>query len=318
LYGLRTLAESTIRGALGIHDGDPVPDSIGPATRRIRAVPGVADARLNVVCCSSDGKAILFVGVAELGALVNAPHPSPTGGVRLPDDVVQLGRAFDDTLMAAVRGGQAAEHDSAGHAFFDYPGANAIQHRYLAIAAAQLPMLRDVLNHSANAEHRALAAELLGYAPNVADVGPDLENAIHDPDDAVRNTAMRARAVIALYAQQSPLLGIHVSATPFVEMLNSLVWTDRNKASFALFQLTADRNPALLALLRAQALPALVDIARWRSVTHAYAGYMILGRVEGMPDDALEQAWLHGDRSAVLDLAARMLRASPSSAHKLD
>ncbi|MDP9261116.1 MAG: HEAT repeat domain-containing protein [Actinomycetota bacterium] len=308
VYGLRTLSESSVRGALGIREGDPVPDSAGPATRRLRGLPGVADARLKLVCCSSDGKPILFVGVAELGAPVNALQPAPTGSVRLPDDVVQLGRAFDDTLMAAVRQGQAAEHDSAGHAFFDYPAANAIQHRYLAIAA-HLPMLRDVLKHSASAEHRALAAELLGYATNVADAVPDLENAIHDHDEAVRNNAMRALAVIALYAQQSPLLGIDVSATPFVEMLNSLVWTDRNKASFALFQLTAHRDPALLALLRVQALPALVDIARWRSVGHAYAGYMILGRIEGMPDDALEQAWQHGDRSAVLDSAARMLSA---------
>jgi hypothetical protein len=216
--------------------------------------------------------------------------------------------------MAAVRQGKSAEHDSAGHAFFDYPAANAIQHRYLTIAAAKLPMLRDVLHHSASAEHRALAAELLGYAASVADIVPDLENAIHDPDDAVRNNAMRALAVIANYAQQSPLLGIRVSATPFVEMLNSLVWTDRNKASFALFQLTTRRDPALLALLRAQALPALVDIARWRSAEHAYAGYMILGRVAGMPDDALERAWQHGDRSAVLDSAARMLSAPPVSA----
>jgi hypothetical protein len=308
-YGLRTLPESTVRGTLGIREGDAVPDSVGPATRRLRALPGVADARLTLVCCSSERKAILFVGVEEFGAAAKAAYSAPTGSIRLPDDVVQLGRAFVDTIMAAVRQGQAAEHDSAGHAFFDYPAANAIQHRYLAIAAARVPMLRDVLHNSASAEDRALAAELLGYAPSVADIVPDLEKAIHDADDAVRNNAMRALAVIALYAQQSPLLGIRVSAKPFVEMLNSLVWTDRNKASVALFQLTTRRDRALLALLRAQALPALVDIARWRSVGHAYAGFMILGRVEGMPDDSLEHAWQRGDRSAVLDSAARMLSA---------
>src|SRR5215217_4490443 len=50
-YGLRTLPESTVRRTLGIREGDPVPDSAGPATRRLRALPGVADARLNLVCC---------------------------------------------------------------------------------------------------------------------------------------------------------------------------------------------------------------------------------------------------------------------------
>lgn len=297
-YGLRTLPESTVRAALGIREGDPVPDSAGPATRRLRAIPGVADARLNLVCCSADGKAILFVGVAESGAAALEHHRAPTGPLRLPDDIVRLGRAFEDTLIAAVRRGGATEHDSAGHAFFEDPAANAIQHRFLAVAAARLPMLRDVLHRSASAEDRALAAEFLGYAPRVADVVPDLERAIDDPDDDVRNNAMRALAVIALYAQQSPQAGIRVSAAPFVAMLNSLVWTDRNKASLALLRLTAPREPALLERLRAEALPALVDIARWRSAGHAYAGFMILGRVEGIPDDVLDEAWRRGGRLA--------------------
>ena len=307
-YGLRALTPSIVRGALGIREGDPVPAGSAASLQRIRAVPGVADARINLVCCSDEGKSILFVGIAEVGAPVHGFNAAPTGSIRLPEDVVELRRAFGDTLMTAARLGKATEHDSAGHAFFEYPGANAIQHRYLAIAAAQLSLLRDVLQHSANAEHRALAAELLGYAPSVSDVVPDLERAIRDPDDGVRNNAMRALAVIALYAEQSPSPGIRVSPTPFVDMLNSLVWTDRNKASFALLQLTARRDTALLALLRAQALPSLVDIASWRSAGHAYAGFMILGRVEGMSDDTLAQAWKKADRSAVLDSAARMLR----------
>jgi hypothetical protein len=308
-YGLRAVDAAAVRGALGIREGDPVPSGSAASLQRLRALPGVADARINLVCCSDEGKAILFVGIAEAGAPRHAFNAAPTGSIRLPEDVVRLRRVFEDTLMTAVRLGKATEHDSAGHAFFEYPGANAIQHRYLAIAAANLRLLRDVLQHSADAEHRALAAELLGYAPNVGDVVPDLERAIRDPDDAVRNNAMRALAVIALYAEQSPSTGIRVAPTPFVEMLNSLVWTDRNKASFALLQLTARRDSALLALLRAQALPSLVDIASWRSAGHALAGFMILGRVEGMSDDALAQAWKKADRSAVLDSAARMLRS---------
>jgi hypothetical protein len=76
-YGLRTLPESTIRAALGLREGDSVPNSAGRATRRLRALPSVADARLNLVCCSSDGKTILFVGVAEFGAPVKAPYSVP-------------------------------------------------------------------------------------------------------------------------------------------------------------------------------------------------------------------------------------------------
>jgi pimeloyl-ACP methyl ester carboxylesterase len=298
-YGLRALPESTARAALGIHVGDTVSSATAPRSR-LRALPGVADARLNLVCCSDDGKVILFVGIAESGAPVNVFNAAPTGSVRLPEGVVRLRAMFDDTVMSAVRQGKAGERDSAGHAFFEYPAASAIQHRFLGIAAAQLPLLRDVLQHSANAEHRATAAQVLGYAPNVGDIVPDLERAIHDPDETVRNNAMRALAVIALYAQQSPSSGIRVSPAPFVDMLNSVVWTDRNKASLALYQLTASRDSALLAALRANAVPALRDIARWRSAGHAFAGFMVLGRVDGIPEQSLQQAWQKGDRSVVL------------------
>lgn len=303
-YGLRALPESTARAALGIRIGDTIGSSAAPRSR-LRALPGVADAQLNFACCSDDGKVILFVGVAESGAPVNVFNAAPTGSVRLPDGLVRLRAMFDDTLMSAVRQGKASERDSAGHAFFEHPALSAIQHRLLGIAAAQLPLLRDVVQHSANAEHRATAAQILGYAPNVGDVVPDLERAIHDPDETVRNNAMRALAVIALYAQQLPSAGIRVSPAPFIDMLNSVIWTDRNKSSLALYQLTTGRDSALLAALRANAVPALRDIARWRSPGHAFAGFMVLGRVEGIPEQALQQAWQKGDRSVVLGSPAK-------------
>lgn len=312
-YGLHHLSQGDVQRALGIAAGDTVvADSLAPALRRLRAIPGVTDAALAPVCCEPDGRWALFVGIEERGAPRLALDPAPQGAVRLPDDVVQLGRAFDDSLMAAVRRGEAAEHDSGGHAFFDAPALTAIQHRFLAVAAASLPMLVDVLHHSSDAEHRALAAELLGYAPDVSQVIPDLVAAMHDPDSDVRNNAMRALAVIAGYAQQHPELGIRVPTRPFIEMLESVVWTDRNKASFALWQLTASRDSSLLAGLRARALPALLDMARWQSVGHAYAGYMILGRIEGVSDDALQRDWQRGDRRGVIDAAVRMA-ASDSS-----
>ena len=312
-YGLRRVSESDARRALGIAEGDSlVPDSMAPALRRLRALPGVADARLTPVCCESDGRWALFVGVAEHGAPAVALDSAPHGAVRLPDAIVRLGAALQDTLLAAVQRGQSAEHDSAGHAFFDEPGLHAIQEQFLAYAAANVPELIAVLHRSGDAAHRALAAELLGYAPDVGQVVPDLVQAVHDADGDVRNNAMRALLVIAAWAQQHPETGIRVPATPFIDMLNSLVWTDRNKSSYALYELTASRDSSLLAELRAQALPALLDIARWRSVGHAFVGYMVLGRIEGVPDETLQEAWRRGDRRQVIDAAVRIIAADGS------
>jgi hypothetical protein len=47
--------------------------------------------------------------------------------------------------------------------------------------------------------------------------------------------------------------------------LNPIEWTDRNKSSLALEMLTESRDPALIADLRARALPSLIEMARWKS-----------------------------------------------------
>jgi hypothetical protein len=51
--------------------------------------------------------------------------------------------------------------------------------------------------------------------------------------------------------------------------------------------LTAQRNPALLSLLRRRALDALIEMARWRSAGHAQNARIILGRVAGIEETRL-------------------------------
>ena len=62
--------------------------------------------------------------------------------------------------------GDSGEHLSEGHALMHDPAARAIQQRFIAYAARNLSRLRDVLRHSSDTEHRALAAHVLGYAPD--------------------------------------------------------------------------------------------------------------------------------------------------------
>jgi hypothetical protein len=60
-------------------------------------------------------------------------------------------------------------------------------------------------------------------------------------------------------------LRLVVRPAPFIDLLNSIEWTDRNKSSFALEMLTESRDPALLLDLRARALRSLIEMARWKS-----------------------------------------------------
>ena len=131
-----------------------------------------------------------------------------------------------------------------GHALTHYPAARAIQEQFIKFAARDLKQLRDVLHNSNNAEHRALAAELIAYTKNKQAVVGDLVAAIKDPDDDVRNNAIRALGVMA-QAQTEGKLKINIPWTPFIELLNSTVWVDRNKSSITLIRLTQKRDPCV-------------------------------------------------------------------------
>ncbi len=106
--------------------------------------------------------------------------------------------------------------------------------------------------------------------------------------------------VLAMYAQTSRQSGISIPWQPFVSMLSSIDWTDRNKASNLLMQLTASRDPSLLAALRRRELPALLEMARWKVLAYATPSLYILGRMAGMTDEAIQDAMDHGSRETVL------------------
>jgi len=309
-YGLRQVGQSQARDALKITEGDTIitdgdrkPDSITQAEGRLSALPGVLSARVNLVCCDG-GRAILYVGIEEQGSSTLRFRAAPRGSIRLPGDVMQAGQELSRALMRAVQSGDASEDDLKGHALMHDPTVRAVQERFIAFAARDLK-LRDVLRDSADAEHRALAAQILGYAANKRAVTGDLAYGMDDPSEPVRNNAMRALALIAALASATPELKIRVPTRPFVPLLNSPVWTDRNKASMALMALSANRDPELIASLREHALASLIEMARWRSEGHAAAGLWLLGRIGGLSEDAIQAAWSRGDREAAIDAALK-------------
>jgi hypothetical protein len=179
------------------------------------------------------------------------------------------------------------------------PDARTIQERFVALAAKSTKELRDVLHNSGDDEQRAIAAYVIGYAPRKKEVVDDLLYALKDSDDTVRGNALRALAAIGVYAKLNPDSEIKISPTWFIEMLNSLSWTDRNNAAVALVNLTESRDQPVLDQIRDRALPALTDMAKWHHLAHALPAYILLGRVKGMPEKEIQDAWSAGDREAV-------------------
>ena len=130
----------------------------------------------------------------------------------------------------------------------------------------------------------------------------DLVYAMRDSSESVRNNAMRALAVFANAALAArPKRPIPYDG--FIALLRSPVWTDRNKASWALEGLSALRDPRLLARLEREAIPPLVEMAHWKSPGHAAPALTILGRMAGFPDEKIAAALARGEREVIITAA---------------
>ena len=133
VYGLRHVAEAPVRQAVGLQAGDAFPENTTEIVARIERVPGIAEARLNGVCCN-DGRMVLFVGIRETGTAGTTFRPAPRGTARLPGDIVKAGADFEQSFMAAVMRGEAEEDRSRGYSLMKDPATRAIQESFPAFA----------------------------------------------------------------------------------------------------------------------------------------------------------------------------------------
>lgn len=79
-------------------------------------------------------------------------------------------------------------------------------------------------------------------------------------------------------------------------MLDSLIWSDRATALNVLVTLTDKRDPRVIGHLRERALPSLSEMARWKHLEHALPAFILLGRVAGINETAIQAAWAKGER----------------------
>ncbi len=304
LYGVHHVSESKIRKALGVVEGDTLPSSKVDAEGRLDEVSGIVSSHLEAACCS-EGKTILYVGVEEKGGPHFEVRTPPDGDAELPSDIVEVYRKFLVAVAEAVRAGTTAEDLTKGHSLMADPEARRLQERFVDLSAVYKDDLLKVLHNSSDDEQRAIAAYVIGYARKKAPVVPELQYALKDSDDTVRGNAIRSLGALAVYAKLDPDSEIKISPTWFIEMLNSVVFTDRNNAAVALVNMTETRDPATLSQLYERAFPALLEMAHWRQLDHALPAFILAGRVIGMPEQELQEAWSRGDRDAVLKKALK-------------
>ena len=301
-YGLRKLAPDKILSAVELKSGDPLPPSKGDLEDRLELMPGVAAARVEAVCCEG-ANAILFIGIEERGSPHFDTRQAPAGTASLPEDVMAAYREYMGAVERAAQLGNAAEDLTAGESHLADIPARLFEDRLSGLAVDRIDVLREVLRNGAEPDERAVAAAVIGYAPKKDEAIRDLQFAMQDAEPAVRANAVRAMMAIAVLAQKRPELGLRIEPTWMVEMLNSIVLGDRQQAALALVTLTEQRNAATLDLIRARALPSLVDMARWQTLRYALPAFLLVGRTADVPEPELREQWQQGDRETAIEKA---------------
>jgi hypothetical protein len=307
LYGLHKLTPTRVLDAIDLRPGGHIPPSKGDAEDKLAELPEVVQARVEAVCCDGS-RASMFIGIEEK----DAPHPTfappPSGDAVLPQSLVDSYRDYLGAVHRAARDGSAAEDLTSGHPLMSDPKVRALQEQFVNFASGNLAVLRDVLHHASEPEQRAIAAAIINYTPRKQDIVSDLQDALQDFDESVRANAARSLKAVEVLAARRPALGIKISPTWLIELLNSVVLSDRVESVNTLLVLTDTSDAPALAQIRERALGALEEMARWSTPRYALPPFLLLGRVAGMTDQAVQESWQKGNREAVFEKA----RASAS------
>lgn len=305
IYGVHKAPVQKIRAAVGVKEGDPLP-SPGDAEDRIDKVSGVLASRVQVECCAGRNM-ILYVGIEERDTPHLEYHAEPEGKDSLPPALLESYHKLLDEVSGSMRGGNADEDLTNGYSLMADPACRELQQSFVVAAAEQLPVLDKVLRNSGDPDQRIAAAYLLQYAPrgpHTTKVMVDaLQYALRDPDESVREGALNSLKAVSVGAHLHPEQQIRLEPTWLVELMNSIVWSDRRNASLALVDLTESRDPEALSLLRERALSSVLEMAQWSDLQHALPGFVLAGRLAGLSEGEIKQAWVNGNRRAVVEEA---------------
>ena len=290
-FGYAGLDVDKVRANLPIHEGDKF--SSGEALNALRPkiaeiVQMVTGRAATDVAPVSPGNDVcfLFIGMSGDSMKLFSFNPAPKGTARLSATAMGIYKEADAAFSRAMQKGATGEDDSKGYSLSSAdPVLRAKQLAMHEYAARHTDEISRVAREAADSSQRQIASEFLGYANRSRKQIADLVWASHDPDSGVRNNATRALGVMSSSNKRVATL---IPAGGFIEMLNSGNWVDRNKAGFLLLELSQWRAPKLLAELRSQALESLLEMAKWRSVAHAYSARMLLGRMAGIEETRLQ------------------------------
>lgn len=307
-FGLTRLSAGELRPHLAFDEGDLISfdDDAWQAAfkqtrHRLANVAGVLRPHVGGPLCCTNGELVVYIGIEESSVRGLQFRKPPQSAVRLPREIVTAGAEFMEAMFEAMGRNDFDEDTADGHSLLHAPEARRVQLQFIVLAQRYLPILREVLRDCGDPAERALAAQIVAYTEDKQAVVRDLVRGIRDPSDDVRNNAMRALLVFTKKVAAGTARPLEVPYEPFVWLLGSPIWTDRNKSSAAVESLTRTRDAKLLRLLRTNSLAPLAEMARWKAPGHALPSRTILGRIAGCSEDEIASAIENGRHEEWID-----------------
>jgi hypothetical protein len=280
-FGYQGIDVEAVRKELPFHDGDPTAPAMATVARAVvKRVTGKDATDVAFVCCINDGDTVMFIGLGGTSSRPFAMNPRPAQNLSLSQELLKLANDMEEAENAAT---DPVEVDNPpGYRLLKDPKARAAELKVREYARAHVQEIIRVLSRAVDQDQRATAAEALGFADRSAAQLDALVAASRDPDGTVRNAAIRALMEIL---RGDPSAASQVPAAPFIEMLHSGTWTDRNKSTGVLAALSATRDVGLLANIKARAWEALLEMSRWRPFAWSAEPRIILARIAGIPEE---------------------------------
>ena len=313
-FGTEGMDVEKARSVLPVHQGDEIPgDQSSELEKEIRSALknalGQEPTNVQIFCCSKRWGYSIFIGLG--GANGHFPAiAAPTGKTCLSEEAMRIfndaSNAWAEAQQKAVETGDnrlAEEDDSRGYALLYNPAVRSKQLVWRQYAVRHERSIERALLFCGNVEQRRAAGLLLGYSLKSKRQIAALVHAGHDPDQEVRNNAVRSLYVLA---HSSSKTASEIPAQGLIDLLNSGIYSDRNKAFFLFSLLTSTRDPELLRRLRSECLLSLIEMARWHAPGIARLYLVMLGRIAGIDEARIDQLIESGKGEDLITAASNM------------
>ncbi|MBI5242962.1 MAG: HEAT repeat domain-containing protein [Elusimicrobia bacterium] len=258
----------------------------------VKAMGDFAYVKVQKVSSGPDAGSIVVFDVVEMkDAALRLPfRPAPTLRVPEPGGLLEDWKKYYDLGWELTRKGSIGADRVECPAFYCTWGdatedLKRLQDRFIAEVPSSKDVLLRALSEDADPQRRADALVLLAYLKSGADVARAAETALSDPDDRVREAAMRVISDISVYRQDVPL-----SIEKAADVMDYPSVDDRTRALAVM--LGVANHPRYRRFLLQSASTQVLKLLRMMNASNHDMAYTVLKMLSGESYGSREyEAW---------------------------